>query len=161
MKNISKEISTYREAIRHLWNSAFLPIEETLRFGPCLELFDEIDVLLLKALVGEPLNIEIARRSNLDPLEDVRVVLTSPSVPTLINRTIPASGYWDDPVKFFESSDVELAMIGFFDWDGDNVKDCAYYRVRILSCKSHPSLIGKDALVEAVYVTVFLAKDAP
>ncbi len=158
MKNISQEISVYREAIRHLWNSAFLPIDEVLRFGPCLDLFEEIDWLLFKALVCEPLGIEMERRSNLDPLTGVKVILTSPSVPALINRTIPAAGYWDDPMKLLASSDVELAMIGFFDWDGDNVKDCAYYRVRILNNKSHPYLIGRDALVEAVYATVFLAE---
>ncbi|MDR2637562.1 MAG: hypothetical protein LBB55_04420 [Zoogloeaceae bacterium] len=158
MKNITTEISAYREAVRHLWNSTFATLDETLRFGTCLELFEQIDALIFRALVCEPLGIEFKTRASFDPIINLKVIPISPAgIPILVNRSMPASGYWDDSVKTISAADmVELAFIGLFDWDGYNVKDCTYYRVRIIDCKSRPSLIGRDALVETFYVNVFL-----
>ncbi len=157
MINIGTEISAYREAVRHLWNSTFSALDESLRFGICLELFEKIDDLIFKALVCEPFGIQLNARASFDPIINLKVIpISSTDVPVMINRSIPASGYWDDPVKIINASDVDLALIGFFDWDGYKVKDCAYYRVRIMDCKSQPNLIGRDALIEAFYANVFL-----
>ena len=73
----------------------------------------------------------------------------------MINRLIPASGYWDHPVRSVNASDVDLAFIAFFDWDAYNKKDMRYYRVRIVDCKSQMDLIGRDALIETFYADVF------
>lgn len=157
MRNIKVEINAYREAVRHLWNSSFSALEEPLRFGVCLELFEQIDSLVFMALVCEPLGIQLDVRLSIDPIVNLKVVpISSTDVPVLINRSMPASGYWDDPVKMIKAADVELALIGFFDWDEYNTKDCRYYRVRIMNCKSQPNLIGRDALIETFYADVFL-----
>lgn len=162
MKNITAEMSAYREAVRHLWNSTFATLDESLRFGTCLELFEQIDALMFRALVCEPLGIEFKARASFDPIINLKVIPISPTgMPVLVNRSMPASGYWDDPVKAVSASDaVKLAFIGLFDWDGYNVKDCAYYRVRIVDCKSQPNLIGRDALVETFYVNIFLESES-
>lgn len=162
MRNIKTEMAAYREAIRHLWNSTFSTLEESLRFGICLELFEEIDDLIFRSLVCEPLGIEFVEKASFDPIINLKVTPISllTEVHVMINRSIPASGYWDDPIKVINASDVDLALIGFFDWDGYNVKDCAYYRVRIIDCKSHPNLIGRDALIETRCADVFLIEQA-
>lgn len=159
MRNIKTEMASYREAVRHLWNSTFSALDESLRFGICLDLFEEIDDLIFKALVCEPLGIQLNARASFDPIINLKVIPISPTdVPIMINRSIPASGYWDDPVKIISASDVNLALIDFFDWDAYNEKDFRYYRVRIIDCKSQPNLIGRDALIETFYANVFLVE---
>jgi len=157
MRNIKTEIGAYREAVRHLWNSTFSTLDESLRFGRCLELFEQVDDLIFRALVCEPLGIQLNARASFDPLNNLKVIPISPTdIPVMINRSTPASGYWDDPVKVIKTSDVDLALIGFFDWDEYNQKDCRYYRVRIIDCKSQPNLNGRDALIETFYADIFL-----
>jgi hypothetical protein len=157
MRNIKTEIGAYREAVRHLWNSTFSTLDESLRFGRCLELFEQVDDLIFRALVCEPLGIQLDARASFDPINNLKVIPISPTdVPVMINRSTLASGYWDDPVKVIKASDVDLALIGFFDWDEYNQKDCRYYRVRIIDCKSQPNLIGRDALIETFYADIFL-----
>lgn len=162
MRNIKSEIGAYREAVRHLWNSMFSTLEESLRFGICLELFEQIDDLIFTALVCEPLGIRLNVKASFDPIINLKVIPISlvAEVNVMVNRSIPASGYWDDPIKVMSASDADLAYIGFFDWDGYNVKDCAYYRVRIIDCKSQPNLIGRDALIETFCADVFLIDQA-
>lgn len=156
MKNINSEINAYREATRHLWNSTFSSLEESLRFGASLDLFQEIDDLLFRALVCEPLKIKYNAWASFDPIAGLKVVPRGSSdVPIMINRSIPAAGYWDDPVKTIQATDVHLALIGFFDWDEYTVKDCCYYRVRIIQCNSNVHLVGRDALIETFYADVF------
>ena len=158
MKNITTEMTAYRESVRHLWNSTFSTLDESLRFGTCLEFFEQIDALMFRALVCEPHGIEFKEKASFDPIYNLKVIPISPTgMPILVNRSMPASGYWDDPVNVINASDgVELAFIGLFDWDGCNVKDCAYYRVRIIDFKSQPNLIGRDALVETFFANIYL-----
>lgn len=161
MRNIKTEIFAYREAIRHLWNSTFSILDESLRFGVCLDLFEEIDALIFRALVCEPLGIEFKEKATNDPIINLKVIPINllTEVHVLINRSIPASGYWDYPIKVLNVSDVDLALIGFFDWDEYSQKDCHYYRVRIIDCKSQPNLIGRDALIETFNANVFFVQD--
>jgi hypothetical protein len=157
MRNTKVEMAAYREAVRHLWNSTFSTLDDSLRFGICLDLFEQIDSFVFRALVCEPLGIEFGAKASVDPINSLSVIPSSPSdVPIMINRSIPASGYWDDPVKVIRASDVDLVFIGFFDWEAYNQKDMRYYRVRILDCISQPSLAGRDALIETFYAEVFL-----
>lgn len=158
MRNVKAEIALYREAVRHLWNSSFSKVDEPLRFGVCLELFEQIDELIFSALVCEPLGVKLNQRASFDPIINFKVIpISSVDVPVLINRSIPASGYWDYSVKSINASDVDLELICFFDWDAYGDKDFRYYRVRIVNCKSQPDLNGRDALIETFYADVFLA----
>jgi hypothetical protein len=158
MRNIKYEITLYREAVRHLWNSSYAMLEDSLRYGICLEIFLEIDYLIFRSLVCEPLGLVLKARSSFDPIKNLKVIPNNIHSDAIfkINRTVPASGYWDYPVKILNVSDIDCAFICFFDWDEYNVKDCAYYRVRIIDCQSNPDLIGRDALLETSYAEVFL-----
>jgi hypothetical protein len=157
MKSIKTELGQYREAVRHLWNSSFSMLDESLRFGPGLDLFERIDNLIFSALVCGPLGFELNARASFDPITNLKVVpINNGDVAVMVNRSSPASGYWDDPVTVLSALEVDLALIGFFDWDEYGTKDCRYYRVRIMDCKSHPTLIGRDALIETFYADVFL-----
>lgn len=159
MENINKKIHAYREATRHLWNATFSSLEESERFGTGLDLFQQIDSLLFSALVSNPLELKHAARSSLEPFAELKVVPRSLSdIPILINRSTPATGYWDDPLKNIHSGAAKFALIGFFDWDEYSVKDCQYYRVRITHCDSNSTLVGRDALIETFYADVFFSK---
>lgn len=159
MKNITSEMNHYKDAIRHLWNSAFRPIDEPLYYGECLEIFSEIHALTFQALVCAPNGIDPPKLFTVDPIPSLRVVPTTDlSIPIMINRTFPASGYWDDPVDRVNAADLHLVFMCYFDWDEYSSMDCRYYRVRILDSKSYPDLIGRDALVESFMANVFLDK---
>lgn len=158
MKNIKHYINTYRDAIRHLWNSTFSAFNNNLRHGMCLELFQEIDHLLFKALVCEPLGIKLATRHEPNqPVDGLKVKSSyRESFHVMINRDKPATGYWDYPVNLINTDDMDLIFISFFDWDPYDQMDCRYYRVRIADSKTNADLIGRDALVETFYGDVFL-----
>ena len=157
MKNIKMEIAAYKEAVRHLWNTRFSVLNESLRFGVCLELFENIDDLLFRSLVCEPLGIKFQPKASFDPIMNLKVVSVSCNeLPIMINRSTLASGYWDYPVKAIKTSGVEFILIGFFDWDPYGEKDLRYYRVRIVGCSFDPDLNGRDALIETCYADVFL-----
>jgi hypothetical protein len=158
MKNIKPEMAAYREAMRHLWNSAFAKLEDSLRFGASLDLFEQVDDLIFKALVCEPLGFELEARTKFDPIINLKVIPANACVPIMVNRMIPASGYWDYPITALNVLEIDFAFIAFFDWDAYNEKDLRYYRVRILDCKSQTDLIGRDALIETFYADVFLRR---
>jgi hypothetical protein len=156
MRNIRLEMAAYREAVRHLWNSAFSTLDDPLRFGACLDLFEQVDDIIFLALVCEPIGIELEERASFDPILSLKVIITSHTeIPVMINRLIPASGYWDHHITSLSVSDIDLAFISYFDWDAYNQKDLRYYRVRIVDSKSQPDLIGRDALIETFYADVF------
>lgn len=156
MKKIENEIAIYREAVRHLWNTAFLKLEETLRFGICAEWFEEIERLLFLSIVCEPLNIDFDGKFG-NPIAQLTVTSVVPKdIPVLVNRSTPSTGYWDAPVKSILSTDVTFVFICFFDWDDYSQRDLRYYRARITKCDSFPDLVGRDALIETCYADVYL-----
>jgi hypothetical protein len=156
MKKIDTEIAIYREAVRHLWNTAFANLEETLRFGICAEWFEEIECLLFRSIICEPRNVNFIGKFG-SPIVQLTVASEiSKDIPVLVNRSTPSSGYWDAPVKAILSTDATFVFICFFDWDDYSQRDLRYYRVRITRCDSFPDLIGRDALIETCYADVYL-----
>jgi hypothetical protein len=152
MKATKKQVIAFREALRHLWNGSFLPLKEDLRFGTCQEYFEQIERLLFAALVVETLGLKFdVNEFGKVPVSGLRMRPNSDGAPALINRCSPASGYWDHPVRSL-SKKTELAFLSFFDWDEYRVRDCAYYRAQILSCPEHPDLIGREVLIEFLYL---------
>jgi hypothetical protein len=156
MKTIETEIAIYREAVRHLWNTSFAKLDENLRFGICAEWFEEIERLLFRSIVCEPLNVNFSGKFG-NPIAQLTVASEiSKDIPILVNRSTPSTGYWDAPVKSILSTDATFVFICFFDWDDYFQKDLRYYRVRISKCDTFPDLIGRDALIETCYAEVFL-----
>ena len=156
MRNITSEMRNYREAVKNLWNSSFSFLNESFRYGASLDLFEQIDELLFQALVCVPHGITVGPRASNAPIPSISISpIAASSCAVMINRASPAIGYWDDSRKLLCFPDVGLALIGIFDWDGYNYKECQYYRVRIVSCQSDKDLEGRDAILETDLVNVF------
>lgn len=155
MQKIETEMTIYREAVRHLWNTAFIKLDETLRFGICAEWFEEIEFLLFRSIVCEPRDINFVGKFGSPIAQLVVTSETTKDIPVLVNRSTPSTGYWDAPVKNILSKDATFVFIDFFDWDDYAQKDLRFYRVRITRCDTFPELIGRDALIETCYAEVF------
>lgn len=158
MKEITNVLNDYRECSRNLWNTHFLR-KSRLSIHDMREMFDDIDKFLFSALVLAQLGkTEPRERTYAEPLSFIKIVpTTGSSVPIMINR--PSSDknrYWDEPVNHVEASDVDLRFIGYFDWNRYEYADFKYYLTRIVSFQKHPHLVGRDALIEAMYARVFL-----
>jgi hypothetical protein len=156
MEKIETEIATYREAVRHLWNTTFAKLDEPLRFGICAEWFEEIECLLFRSIVCEPRNVKFIGKFG-SPIAQLAVTSEiSKDIPVLVNRSTPSTGYWDAPVKTIPSVDTTFVFICFFDWNDYAQRDLRFYKVRITRCDTFPELIGRDALIETCYADVFL-----
>ena len=88
------------------------------------------------------------------PFFEVCIPNSEHGVPISINRTHPASGYWDNPVKVVKPGDADLRFAGFFDWDELGWKDFEFCRVVIAGFPSQPHLVGRLALIAPQYVEV-------
>jgi hypothetical protein len=89
-------------------------------------------------------------------LKEYRILMTGAGrLPLLVNRDIPASGYWDYPVDWIPPEDeTEIRPISFFDFDLLGWRIFEYYRVRISAYPSRLQLVGRDALIRCDYVEV-------
>jgi hypothetical protein len=155
MIDITQEIQRYREAARHLWNSCLMSRVNTSS-GVVYEAFGRICEELFEVVVLDPYDIdESAEQLNITGFQSLRVVpAVSAGTPILVNRTQPTGPYWDDPMTSVKAQDIELGLIGFFDWDSYGLIDMRYLRVRILGCPSHPVLVGREALIEILNAKV-------
>jgi hypothetical protein len=66
-------------------------------------------------------------------------------------------GLWDDPVNRVTAEQVEMHFLEFFDWNRLDYRDFQYYRVWIAGFNEQPHLVGREALMERQYVSVFLS----
>jgi hypothetical protein len=118
---------TYRECVRHIWNTQFLgnerPPDWDLR-----DQFCDAALILFQALVFRGLDVDDTElrpdyHGDQAPLMFLRLEVSAAST-ILVNRT-GAGTYWDDPVTRIEAG------------------DCA----RIVGSSRYPHLIGRDALL--------------
>jgi len=150
--DVTALMDSYRECARHLWNCYFAKDAELRQDWDLRDEFNAIAVGLFRSLVLRKLGREdaevvpdhiVARR----PLLFLRL---EPPVGSVIhvNRSAEmTSGYWDDPVNRVDPDALDLRFVQYFDWWQLGFRDFAYYRVRIEGSRSHPDLIGRDALV--------------
>ncbi len=156
MQDITDAVSGFREAARHLWNTAFFPgadWDERDRFSRvCVALFD--------ALVLEPARIcgsKLPEMCDPDPtpIPFLQVVPRHEAgVPIMINRSIPRCGYWDDSVGQVKPSDVRLEFIRFFDFDELGRRDFRYLEVRVAEFTGQHGLVGRRALLDYEHVKI-------
>jgi hypothetical protein len=80
----------------------------------------------------------------------------------MIQRPCPetGNGYWDDPVDQVSAGKVEMHFLAFFDWNQLDYRDLTYYRVRIAALNEQPHLVGREALIDRQYVSVFFADES-
>ena len=91
------------------------------------------------------------------PIPFVQVAPSTVSVPIMIASSEP--GRRDDPVNRVGLGQVEMNFIAFFDWNQLDYRDLQYYRVRIARFDTEPHLVGREALIERQYASIFYAKE--
>ncbi len=157
MRNVSSIFDHYRISARSVWNTAFWPDPE-LRGWEFVEDFRSIEKILFDALVlekfGEAFPVDDLFQK---PIPFVQVAPSTDSVPIMIASLEP--GCWDDPVNRVRIGQVEMNFIAFFDWNQLDYRDLKYYRVRIARFDTEPHLVGREALIERQYASVFYAKE--
>jgi hypothetical protein len=165
--------SSYRECVRHLWNTHVLDALKTSsdKWGLRDE-FNSVCSTLFSALVVEPLGLPratdfrelLARTRELSkrgvPWLHVVPQTTPFGVPIMINRDqVESDGYWDHPVRHVSPSDVTLSFVSWFDFDELAFRDFRYYRVRITSA-ARDEIVGRAALIECEHTSVFFDQSA-
>jgi hypothetical protein len=155
--DLTDRINEFREAARHLWNTHFRHDAKNQDWD-LHDAFSEVYVALFNALVRYNLPDTAPSIPHLwDPgntvLYQYRISAYSDRLPLVVNRTKPASGYWDHPTCIVDTSSVDLRLIAFFDWDNLGFKELRYFRIRIVKADD-PDLMDRDALVETAYCRI-------
>jgi hypothetical protein len=171
MNDVTAPLRTYRECVRHLWNTHFLELLPVAQDPWGLrDQFDDICSALFGALVVERLGLASGASSdrilspNCDPpavLGWLRVVPSGDcGAPIMINRERASdSSYWDHPIRRVGSSDVDLRLVHWFDFDELSFRDFKYYLVRIVA-SPFEDLVGRAALLDCEYASVLLEPSA-
>lgn len=165
MEDITHILEHYRETARHLWNTGFLLLDTEQDLWQLHEEYADIAGRLFTALVLSHLgrvDRQTLREDEVapQPLLFLRVVPSGDSISLLVNRTMPPSGYWDDPVSVISREDADLRFLRYFDFDLVGPRDLEYYLVRIIASPKYPHLIGRDALLRVRDAKVVLDESA-
>jgi hypothetical protein len=166
MRDITDLMNRYREASRHLWNDCFL--DGDVDFDRVAQ-FDKVRLLLFQELVLESLGDiadDVISRLTLDhfilepvePIDFIRVVPSTISVPIMLNRGVPQTAYWDAEPQQVGQHDAEFAYVDSFDWDVRGFREFHYYRVRVIRFAGHPDTEGRAALLSVSDCRVFAAE---
>ena len=157
MEDITPAVLIFREAARHVWNTALLRRAN----ADIRDDFDDMCEALFRAVILRPIEMEdvdlspASRRAG-SPLPFLRVV---PSIEhgtrIMVNRTVPPSGYWDDPVTAVIPNEIDLRFVRFFDWDELGHREFQFVEAIIQAFPKHPALVGRSALLDVRDVTVF------
>ena len=153
MGEITDLIQSYRECVRHVWNSHFHDLPGSLH-----EFGDVEDALLYGIVLAQTDEYK-------NWTEEWLVNLCYPSI-RVVPRPEPKGiqGMWareqkggNWPWENFQVTEEKfiLAFIGFSDWLVDGLLDYEYIRCRILQSDEYPDLIGADLLLPAHEVTVY------
>jgi hypothetical protein len=166
MTDVTQLFSTYRECVRHLWNTYFRPVAEPSQDWDLRDEFDTIACGIFSSLVLRAIGVfegELAPEYSAEPsaLSCFRVVpAVEHGTPIFINRDLPRSGYWDHPVSRVRPEEVELHLLRFFDFDKLGYRDFRYFEVVIYASTKYPEIVGRAALIEVEHTRVLFNKAA-
>jgi hypothetical protein len=166
MNDVTHLFSTYRECVRHLWNTYFRPAAEPTQNWDLCDEFDTIARGIFSSLVLRPMEVfdhELAPDYSAEPsaLRGFRIVpAVEHGTPIFINRDLPRSGYWDHAVSRVRPEDVELDLLRFFDFDKLGYRDFRYFEVVVHTSTKYPDIIGRAALIEVEHARVLFVKTA-
>ena len=149
MRDITADMTRYREAARHLWNTAF-------QRGADFDVrddFSRVATELFNALVLNPLEATEQRLPEMGdaeptPFRRISIEPSADRVPILVNRGTQSYGYWDDPVNVVARGEATLRFVSFFDWDQLAPRDFHYVLAHISGWPAHPHLVDRFALLE-------------
>ncbi len=151
--DITNSITRFREAARHFWNTYLSERAGRDKDWDLRDEFSNVYVDLFNVLVKYDLPESAPSVPHLwngenKVLSEYHVTGKNKELVVMINRTIPAAGYWDHPIQQINSEETDIRLISFFDWDEIGFRDMRYLRVRIVA-SPNKELIGRDALIEA------------
>lgn len=151
--NIDKYVNRFRIASSELFNNHFREQFLESEDWDFYELFTCIEEELFHALVTLRIDIQPVTYSCYlqTEIEVIPSEISTCGVPIMLNRGID-SGYWDHKIKRAEIGCV-FSFLSFFDWDQKAYKDNRYVRAVVKFWPEHPELIGKQALIETIYVS--------
>ena len=164
MSDVSLQFLTYRECVRHLWNTYFWSVAEPSQNWDLRDEFDAIARSIFSSLVLRPLDVfehELAPEYSADPsaLPGFRIVpAVEQGTPIFINRDLPRSAYWDHPVSRVRPDEIELDLLRFFDFDQLGYRDYRYFEVMVHGSTHYPDIIGRAALIEVEHARVLFSK---
>ena len=115
---ITQHIHKYRETVRHLWNTVF---KEDANWDT-VDIFKNICDLIFEELILSRLKIDapvLQVDSQGEHLNEYQIFVDHKGrLPLMVNRDIPASGYWDHPIKWIPPEDPpDIRPICFFDFE--------------------------------------------
>lgn len=154
MGDVTRVFQNYRISARSIWNLFFWP-DPDLANWDTRDLFENIKERLFEALILAKLSLDKgeARFAVVPRARD--------GVPAHIQQTRDddRNRYWDHPVTVLKPSEVELEFLDYFDWDLIGCLDFKYVRTRIKASQTHSDLVGREALLDAEHVDIFLEEE--
>lgn len=164
MEDVTHLFDTYRECVRHLWNTYYRPSAEPGQDWDLRDEFVDVTRQIFSSLVLRPLEVfEVQLAPEYaavpTPLPGFRVVpVVDHGTPILINRDLPWSGYWDYPISSVKPNEAELHLLTYFDFDKLGYREYRYFQVLIQASATYPEIVGRSALIEVEHARVMFGK---
>lgn len=164
-RDVTDLFHRYQECARHIWNASFLPSLSKATQWDTRDLFEDVCVLLFKALILMPLGHDDADKRpsyhrDKKCLHFLRIEpAASSGTPIRISREEGSERCWDHPYGYLRAGELDLRFVDFFDFDVLGQRQFEFYRARIVESTVDPALIGRDALVQVNAVRIRLGDE--
>lgn len=158
MKDITERVARFRECARTIWNGYLREFLQSSRAFDVLDQFNEIERRLFYLLVLQEAPPALSNATGPFPIPCLRLQpASSGGAPILVERpSSDGNRYWDDPLCHIGATDLDLRLVGFFDWDEYGFRDYRFYLARIVGSAQHPQVVGRDALLDVSYYHLIL-----
>jgi len=160
MMDIRRELFRYADLKCHLWNEYFIDLFTGLEECEPLDSFDEIDDRLFKTLVCRPLGIKLPDYSY-GKSRAIKQIVIRPQAHTseiVIMFRIPDTqrNIWEKN-QVIKADGMSCWFIDFFQWDRYDYLKLPLVECVVFDWPAHPELVGREALIEPMYLDFFLA----
>ncbi len=144
MNDITEIIFKYKEAARHLWNSAFQFLED----GD--DEFDEVNNRLFISLVFNQVSPYIREEEiKSEYIPSIEVMPEFGPRGAIVMFAFQSGNTWNwEEIRLTEKS-IKLKFMYFFDWKEYKYREFQYARARIIECPEHKNIVGADMLIES------------
>ena len=152
---VDQLIQRYCECARSLWNNYLRSSEAD---EAALERYDEVRVLLFRAIVLDAIGMSDAERDLEDQTWPFLRVAVGGEPTTILVNTPSSDGnqYWEPAAKGTDLSDAAILFMDLFDWDPQAFRDLALVMALVVATPKNPELVGRSILLERNAVTIVL-----
>jgi hypothetical protein len=169
MEDVTSLLTRYRECVRHVWNTYYEPLQDPEAVSTFWALEDELFQFLVVWQLGRPTDQERVTGQMPFGTPDMgfgsafipylRIVPQDRIIEMLVQDEIASNAFASTAVRF-QTDQIDLRFIGYFDWETQVQRDWQYYRAHILRYPAQPELEGKTTFLEVRDCTVvFLETD--